>query len=28
VERLRALAGEFQFDTMARLVGEARDAQR
>ena len=28
VERLRTLAGEFQFDTMARLIGEARDAQQ
>jgi CheY-like chemotaxis protein len=28
IARLRALAGEFQFDTMARLLGEARDAGR
>lgn len=27
VQRLRELAGEFQFDTMARLIGEARDGR-
>jgi CheY-like chemotaxis protein len=27
VQRLRVLAGEFQFDTMARLIGEVRDGR-